>query len=72
MPFQSLSNSVVTTSSGIIGGVAKAVNSGFTMCSISIPHVLDVAFYAAISAIIGYSIKLGFDEIRNTIKKRRS
>jgi hypothetical protein len=72
MPIQSLSNSVITTSSGIIGGVTKAVNAGFTLCSISLPHVLDVAFYAAVSAIIGYSIKLCFDEIRQTIKKRKS
>ena len=50
MPLQSFQTSVITTSSGVIGGVTKAVNSGFTLCSISIPHVIDVAFYAAISA----------------------
>jgi len=71
MPIQSLTNSFITTSSGIIGGVAKAVTSGFTICSISLPHVIDVAVYAAISASVGYSIKLGFDELRKCVNKRR-
>jgi hypothetical protein len=72
MPLQSFQTSIITTSSGVIGGVTKAVNSGFTLNSISIPHIIDVAFYAAISAFIGYSIKLGFDELRSFIKRKRS
>jgi hypothetical protein len=72
MPLQSIHNSIIATSSGIIGGVAKAINAGFALCSISIPHIIDVAFYAALSAFIGYSIKLGFDELRGFIKRKRS
>ncbi|MBT3300901.1 MAG: hypothetical protein HOD63_01355 [Bacteroidetes bacterium] len=72
MPLHSFQTSVITTSSGVIGGVTKAINSGFTLCSISIPHIIDVAFYAALSAFIGYSIKLGFDELRGFIKRKRS
>ena len=72
MPLQSIHNSIITTSSGVIGGVAKAINSGFILCHISLPQVIDVAFYAALSAFIGYSIKLGFDELRSFIKRKRS
>ena len=71
MPLQQISNSLITTSSGIIGGVTKAVTSGFILCNISLQQVIDVAFYAAISAITGYSIKLGFDEIKKFYCKRR-
>jgi hypothetical protein len=71
MSMQSIQHTVITTSSGVVGGVSKAVSSGFTICSISIPHLLDVAFYAAVSAFVGYSIKLGIDELRNYFRRRR-
>jgi hypothetical protein len=67
MPLQSFSNSLVATSSGMIGGVAKAVSSGFTLCTISVPHIIEVSVYAGISAFVGYLVKLGVDTLRKKV-----
>lgn len=64
MPIPSITNSIVATSSGIIGGVFKALSSGFAICTISFSHIIDVAVYAAISALVGYMVKLAVDTIR--------
>jgi hypothetical protein len=47
--------------------LVKAVSSGFTLSGITIPHVIEVSVYAAISAFVGYVIKLGVDSIRARI-----
>ena len=75
MTMPSVPSSIITTSSGMLGGVVKAISSGFTLCRISFPHFIEVVVYAAISAFVGYMVKLGIDTIRNRVinqKKRNN
>ncbi len=61
--------SFVITFSGLFGGMTKAISSGFILCSISLPHIVEIAVYAAISALVGYLVKLGIDAIRQRFFK---
>jgi hypothetical protein len=61
--------SFVITFSGLFGGMTKAISSGFIFCSISLPHVIEIAVYAAISALVGYMVKLGIDALRQRFFK---
>lgn len=64
--------SVMTTASGMVGGVSKAVSAHLTIASISLGGVIDVAFYAVISASVGYCVKLIYDYLlRDVFKKGR-
>jgi len=66
---QNDTNSIVSTASGIFGGVSKALSSHQTLANITLDGVADVAFYAAISAIVGYGIKVLIDYIKNSFRK---
>jgi hypothetical protein len=67
---QNSQNSIITTTSGIVGGVGKVLLSNqLTIASISLQATLDVAFYAAISAIVGYVVKLGIDKLKRKFHK---
>jgi len=57
-------NNYFITISGLFGGMTKAISSGFILCSISLEHVVDIIIYAAISAIVGYVVKLIIDQLR--------
>ncbi|MBU0487428.1 MAG: hypothetical protein KKD31_05695 [Bacteroidetes bacterium] len=72
MQLESIQKSIITTSSGVVGGVTKAVTSGFTLASVSILQMLDVSVYAAISAMVGYAVKSVFDTIKNRKARRKS
>jgi hypothetical protein len=61
--------SIATTTSGMIGGVTKAVSANLTVLSISFQGIIDVAFYALVSASVGYGVKVGFDRL---VKRRKS
>jgi len=65
---QNTQNSIITTASGILGGVTKAFSS-FTIASINFHGIVEVAFYAAISAIVGYAVKVCIDFIKRILKK---
>ena len=70
-----MQNSILITFSGLFGGMTKAISSGFILCRISFPHFIEVVVYAAISAFVGYMVKLGIDTIRNRVinqKKRNN
>ncbi len=67
-----MQGSIITTSSATVGGLSKAFILGFAQPTITFSQVLEVSIYAAISATIGYTIKMGFDWLRATIKKRKS
>ncbi len=56
--------SITTTTAGMVGGVSKAVSEHLTLASISLTAMVDVAFYALISASVGYGVKLAFDGLR--------
>jgi len=67
---QNSQNSIITTTSGILGGVGKAfLSNQLTIASISIQATLEVAFYAAISALVGYIVKLGIDKLKRKFQK---
>jgi hypothetical protein len=62
-------NSIVFTASGIFGGVGKAISSNHTLANISLNGMVDVAFYAAISAIVGYGMKLLIEYLKNRFSR---
>jgi len=64
-----MQNSTFITFLGLFGGMTKAISSGFVLCSISLPHVFEISVYAAISALVGYMVKLGIDVIRQRFFK---
>ena len=65
-----MQNLVFTVLSATIGGLTKAYTIGFVPASITLTQINEVAVYAAISATIGYSLKLLFDWIKLIIKRR--
>jgi hypothetical protein len=66
---QNIQNSIVSTASGIFGGVGKALLSQHTLASITLRGVADVAVYAAISALVGYGVKMFVDYLKNQFRK---
>ena len=68
---QSQLNSLVVTSSGIFGGLTKALSANIVLLNITFQGILQVGFYAAISALVGYGVKAGIDQFINYINKRR-
>jgi hypothetical protein len=63
--------SLMTTASGMIGGISKAVSSNLSFCSITTHNILEVIFYASLSASVGYIIKLSFDTVRKIIINKK-
>lgn len=66
-----VSLSLATTTSGMIGGVSKAVSEHLTIASISAQGIIDVAFYAVISASVGYLVKIAFDSAVKRLKSKK-
>ena len=64
-------NSFIVTFSSVCGGVSKTVTSHFLLASITFQGIIEVAFYAAISAMVGYGVKKGIDWLVNHFKKRK-
>ena len=64
-------NSIITTSTATVGGLTKAFILGFAQPTITWPQLIEVSIYAAISATIGYSIKMGFDYLKVKIRQRK-
>lgn len=64
-------NSIITTSTATVGGLTKAFILGFTQPTITWPQLIEVSIYAAISATIGYSIKMGFDYLKAKLRQRK-
>jgi uncharacterized membrane protein YagU involved in acid resistance len=66
-----MQHSLITTTSATVGGLTKAFILGFSQPAvITLPQLAEVAIYAAISASIGYSVKLIFDIIKAKLKIR--
>jgi hypothetical protein len=67
---QNSQNSIVTTTAGIFGGVGKLfLSSPLIINNINFESTLEVAFYAAVSAIVGYAVKVGIDKLKNYIRR---
>lgn len=67
---QSSQHSLITTAAGIAGGVGKVLFSNqIILTEISWRGTLEVTFYAAISAIVGYAVKVGIDKIKRRFRR---
>jgi hypothetical protein len=64
--------SIATTASGMVGGVSRALAEQQTLSSISLHGVVDVAFYAVVSASVGYCVKVALDSFYQYYKLRKS
>ncbi len=56
-------NAIVSTTSGVFGGVGKVITCNIMLNTISLQSLLEVSVYAAVSAVVGYCVKLGIDYI---------
>jgi hypothetical protein len=54
---------LATATSGMIGGVTRAVAEEMTLSTISLQGFLDVVFYATVSASVGYGVKRLWDRV---------
>jgi len=52
--------SLAATASGMVGGVTRAISEQMTLSAISLHGVVDVAFYAVVSASVGISLNIIF------------
>lgn len=64
--------SIATTASGMVGGVSRALAEQQPLSSISLHEVVDVAFYAVVSASVGYCVKVAWDSLHQIYKLRKS
>jgi hypothetical protein len=53
--------SIVTTASGVLGGVTKAITVKPILTEITLPGLSNVVIYAAASAAAGYIVKKSMD-----------
>lgn len=61
------SNSLITVLFGVFGGLRKAYQLSFVLIQINPTSILSVIAYAALSAVVGYFVKIGLDCIRKAI-----
>ncbi len=57
-------SSLITTTCGLCGGLGKAVLMHHPLSSITFQGTCEVFFYAVISALAGYGVKIGMDKLR--------
>jgi len=55
---------MISTASGMAGGIGKALSFNPIFATVSMQAILEVALYAAVSALVGYGVKLMIDLIR--------
>jgi len=67
---------LVTTASGVIGGVGKAISAKSLLLSITIPGLTMVIIYAVVSAVAGYVVKKTLDaallQLKRILKIRKN
>jgi hypothetical protein len=68
---QNQNNSFIVTASGVFGGVGKALTAHFVLVNITFQGIFEVAFYAAISALVGYGVKVGIDKVKKLSSHKR-
>lgn len=64
-------NSFVAATSGLCGGLGKALTAHLVITNITFQGIIEVAFYAAISALVGYGVKKGIDSLVSHFKKSK-
>lgn len=62
------SNGFITILSGIAGGLSKAYFLSIVLIQVDFSTILSVIAYAALSAVVGYVVKILLDIIRKTIQ----
>jgi len=67
-----MQNSIISTISGLFGGMTKAISSGFILCRISFPHIIEIAIYASVSALVGYLVKVCIDYLKSLMFKPKN
>lgn len=60
-------NALITILFGVFGGLRKAYEMSFVLIQINTSSILSVIAYAALSAVVGYFVKIGLDFIRRAI-----
>jgi hypothetical protein len=63
-------NSIVATTSGIFGGLSKAILLKVVISAITLQTIFEVAVYACVSAIVGYCIKMLIDLIAKLLNHK--
>ena len=63
-------NSIITTTSGIFGGMSKAFTAHIFIMAITLQSLLEVVVYASVSALVGYCIKLTIDFITKIFSRK--
>ena len=66
----SLDTGAVTTVSGMIGGIVKAVSVKPVMMAITFGSITNVMIYAAASAGVGYVVKKVLDKLFEQLSAR--
>ncbi len=64
-------NSIITTTSGVCGGLSKALTSHLILYNITLQGIIEVAFYAAISALVGYGVKKSIDHFSKFFNRNK-
>ncbi|MEY3050264.1 MAG: hypothetical protein RLY31_49, partial [Bacteroidota bacterium] len=57
---------------GMVGGVGRAIAEQHSLSSISLNGVIDVAFYAVVSASVGYCVKVAWDTLFKRYRNRNT
>lgn len=71
MPHESHGLSLATTASGLVGGLFKAVTDHASATTVTLAGAIDVAFYAIVSASVGYGVKLTLDRLVGRKRQKR-
>jgi hypothetical protein len=51
--------------------VGKAISANLILANITFTGIIDVVFYAAISAMVGYGVKKAIDKVIHFIKRHK-
>jgi hypothetical protein len=63
-------NSIVATTSGLCGGLGKALTAHLVFTNITFQGIIEVSIYAAISALVGYGVKVSIDKLRKLYNRK--
>lgn len=62
------SNALITILFGVIGGLRKAYQLSFVLVQVNLSSFVLVIAYAALSAVVGYFVKIGLDLLRRSLQ----
>jgi hypothetical protein len=65
-------HSLSLATTAMVGGVGRAIAEQHSLSSISLHGVIDVAFYAVVSASVGYCVKVAWDTLFKRYRNRNT